>query len=121
MQIKTRSVENPYCTRTVSFLRNGAKRFSAIERELDIRRPAALSDLLKKMQRDGLIERRVISLGPPPHVEYVLTPLGRSLAGPASAMIAWIDAHHADVERARERHHAEAEASRATDLREATA
>ena len=116
MIIQTRSVESPYCTRCVCFLRDGAKRFSQIERELDIRRPAALSDLLKKMQRDGLIERRVISLGPPPHVEYVLTPLGRSLANPASALMEWIDTHHADVERARERHHAEAEASRANAM-----
>jgi DNA-binding HxlR family transcriptional regulator len=116
MKIATRSVESPYCTRCVCFLRGGAKRFSAIERELDIRRPAALSDLLKKMVRDGLITRNVVSLGPPPNVEYALSALGKSLAGPASAMIAWIDAHHADVERARERHHAETEASRANAM-----
>jgi DNA-binding HxlR family transcriptional regulator len=113
MIIQTRSVENPYCTRTVAFLRGGARRFHEIEKHLDIRRPAALSDLLKKMERDGLLTRHMIIIGPPARVEYVLTPLGKSLANPASAMIEWIDKHHGDVERARERHSVEAEASRA--------
>jgi DNA-binding HxlR family transcriptional regulator len=116
MIIQTRSVENPYCVRTVVFLRNGARRFHEIEKHLDIRRPAALSDLLKKMERDGLLTRHMIIIGPPARVEYVLTPLGKSLANPASAMVDWIDKNHAAIERARERHRVETEAGRANAM-----
>jgi DNA-binding HxlR family transcriptional regulator len=115
----TRSVQNPYATRCVYFLRNGAKRFSEIERELDINRPATLSDLLRKMARDGIIERRMLSAGPPAYVEYLLTELGRSLAGPASAMVDWAAKHADEVERARARSRVNTEARRAAELKAA--
>ncbi|MEV0192695.1 winged helix-turn-helix transcriptional regulator [Kitasatospora purpeofusca] len=37
----------------------------------------------------------------PPRVEYGLTELGRSLAGPISALREWTEAHINDIERAR--------------------
>jgi DNA-binding HxlR family transcriptional regulator len=106
----TRSVENPYVIRAVYFLRRGPKRFSEIEKALDIRRPAALSDLLRKMARDGIVERRVLDFGPPAHITYELTPLGRSLANPASAMVDWVTEHTAQIESARAKSRVETEA-----------
>jgi DNA-binding HxlR family transcriptional regulator len=114
-----RSLQNPFVTRTVYFLRNGAKRFSEIERALDIRRPATLSDLLRKMARDGIVERRMLSAGPPACVEYLLTELGRSLAGPASAMAEWISEHVDEIEHARARSRVDTEAWRAAELKAA--
>jgi DNA-binding HxlR family transcriptional regulator len=56
------------------------------------------------LRRDGLVERRVIDLGPPARVEYSLTPLGADLARPASAMVTWVDCRMPEVEVARERY-----------------
>jgi DNA-binding HxlR family transcriptional regulator len=112
-----RTAQNPQVTRTVYALRDGPKRFNEIERVLDTRRPASLSALLKKMQRDNLIERRVVDYGPPACVTYSLTKLGRSLAGPAAAMVDWVDAHAHEVEHARAKSRAEAEAQRAANLK----
>jgi DNA-binding HxlR family transcriptional regulator len=53
------------------------------------------------MERDGLVTRTVRP-GAPPHVEYALTALGRSLFAPLSAACAWNAAHGDEVRRARE-------------------
>ena len=54
------------------------------------------------MERDGLVGRRVHP-EVPPRVEYALTPLGASLAGPLKALGAWSLAHGKRVEEARGR------------------
>jgi DNA-binding HxlR family transcriptional regulator len=59
-----------------------------------------LSEGLKALERDGLVQRRVFP-EMPPRVEYSLTPLGRSLTGPLLALCEWADEHAAEVEAAR--------------------
>ena len=61
-----------------------------------------LTQTLRAMERDGLVGRRVHP-EVPPRVEYALTPLGATLAGPLRALGAWSVAHGKHVEEARGR------------------
>jgi len=65
------------------------------QRHAELRRRVAgitqkmLTENLRDMQADGLVERRVLKETPPQHVEYALTPLGRTLQEPLAAICAW--------------------------------
>lgn len=66
----------------------GLHRYSEIQESCTGVSPNVLSDRLKKLQRDGLIERRhVKSL--PPQTEYILTERGWSVRPILQAMIDW--------------------------------
>jgi len=101
--INARSVTSQATLRIVDKLRHRPLRFNEIERAIDAPNPVMLSKHLKKMQRDGLVVRNVIQLGPPARVEYELTPLGRDLVGPASALMGWLHRNQDEVEQARAR------------------
>ena len=59
-----------------------------------------LTQTLRSMEQDGLVEREVIGQIPP-HVVYSLTPLGRTLAEPLSAICRWAMDHLPEVQAAR--------------------
>ncbi len=59
-----------------------------------------LSQTLRQMERDGLIERTVYAVVPP-KVEYRLTPLGLTLGGAFCGVWVWASENLAEVERAR--------------------
>ena len=54
-----------------------------------------LTSTLRGMEADGLVARRVLKSDPPQHVEYELTPLGRTLEEPLAAICGWALAHPA--------------------------
>jgi DNA-binding HxlR family transcriptional regulator len=58
---------------------------------------------LRTLERDGLIERRVIPTSHPPGVEYALTELGRSLSAQIETLMQWIRDHMAQILQARTR------------------
>ena len=60
-----------------------------------------LTQTLRDLQRDGLIDRTVFPTTPP-SVEYRLTKLGRSLLEPLAGLIAWADKHHPAIKAARQ-------------------
>ena len=64
-----------------------------------------LTQTLRTMERDGLIARHVHA-EVPPRVEYELTRLGASMAGPMKALGNWAVANGARVESSRERYDA---------------
>ena len=47
-----------------------------------------LSQTLRELERDGLIERHMQSTVPP-RVDYSLTPLGESFIEPLQSMLSW--------------------------------
>jgi DNA-binding HxlR family transcriptional regulator len=49
-----------------------------------------LTQTLRKLERNGLVERRRLATAPP-GVEYELTALGLSLLGPVSALSRWTE------------------------------
>ena len=57
---------------------------------------------LRGLERDGLITRTVFPTVPP-RVDYALTPLGRDLLNPVSALGAWAVRNQPKIARARER------------------
>ena len=85
-------------------------RFSALRRQLDGVTQKSLSQALRRLERNGIVERRV-SPGPPVTVEYRITPLGRTLEQPFAALRAWTGANIAEVDLARNRYDAATRAS----------
>jgi DNA-binding HxlR family transcriptional regulator len=75
-------------------LLNGAKRFSELARALSGVTQKMLTQQLREMERDGLVERKVFP-EVPPRVEYSLTPLGKSLEAIVESMCRWGLAHGA--------------------------
>jgi DNA-binding HxlR family transcriptional regulator len=59
-----------------------------------------LTRTLRGLEDDGLVHREVFPTVPP-GVEYSLTPLGRSLLVPLSAVTDWAVANHAAIVSAR--------------------
>jgi DNA-binding HxlR family transcriptional regulator len=85
-------------------------RFNAIKRHLPGITHKALTEALRRLQRNGLIARRVVS-STPVAVEYSITPLGQTLQTPYAALYAWAVAHQAEVQAAQQRYDCEASAS----------
>ena len=80
-------------------------RFNAIKRRLEGVTQRVLTQTLRRLERNGMIERRVLPTSPI-GVEYSLTPLGRSLREPLGQLYEWavasadeIRAHQLDYDR----------------------
>ncbi|ALN75002.1 MULTISPECIES: helix-turn-helix domain-containing protein [unclassified Aureimonas] len=80
----------------------GPRRFNAIKRQLEGVTQKALTQCLRRLERNGLVSRRVIPVSPVA-VEYEITPLGRSLQTPFKALYAWTLQNMDEVESARRR------------------
>lgn len=85
----------------LTVLGKGPTRFNAIKRQLDGVTQKALTQCLRKLERNGLILRRVVPVSPVA-VEYEITPLGRTLVEPFGALYAWTMEKLPEVEKARE-------------------
>lgn len=70
-------------------LLDGPRRFSQLMRSLPISQKV-LTDNLRSLEADGIIERKAFA-EVPPRVEYSLSPLGRSLKPILDAMMKWGD------------------------------
>ena len=77
------------------------KRFSALNKAVGDISKRMLTQTLRSLQRDGLVERTVYPTTPP-KVDYRLTDLGRSVLEPLAALIVWADKRHEDIRKARE-------------------
>ena len=82
-------------------LEDGPVRFNGIKRRLEGVTQKALTQCLRRLERNGLLSRRVILLSPIA-VEYALTPLGRTLLQPFKVMHDWTLTNLPEVERARQ-------------------
>jgi DNA-binding HxlR family transcriptional regulator len=69
-------------------LRHGARRFQDLQESLDGIAPTTLSERLRTLEQNGVVERRFYSMRPP-RAEYVLTPKGRDLGPSVAAMRNW--------------------------------
>lgn len=79
-----------------------ALRFNALKRRLTGVTQKALTQSLRRLERNGLVGRRVATLSPVA-VEYRITPLGRTLLVPFFALYAWTVESLPEVERSRRR------------------
>jgi DNA-binding HxlR family transcriptional regulator len=94
----------------------GAMRFNAVKRQLEGVTQKALTQCLRRLERNGLVSRRVIPISPVA-VEYEITPLGRSLQQPFKALYAWTLEHLDEVDEAREIFDARGSTSSQADAR----
>jgi len=69
-------------------------RFNELKRRLDGITHKSLADALKRLERDGLISRKVLPTTPV-GVEYAITPLGYSLRQPFEELCKWAVANNA--------------------------
>ncbi|MCO6051640.1 helix-turn-helix transcriptional regulator [Mesorhizobium sp. RP14(2022)] len=76
------------------------QRFSQLMRAVPDISKRMLTQTLRNLERDGMVERTVFPTKPP-SVEYALSPLGRSVLVPLGALVAWADSHHAAIKAAR--------------------
>lgn len=77
------------------------RRFNELKRELDGVTQKSLTQALRRLERNGLVERRVLTQRPVA-VEYRITPLGRTLEEPFLILRAWTADHLSEVERHRD-------------------
>lgn len=86
----------------LTFLCEEPKRFNALKRRLDGITQKALTDTLRRLERNGLIDRRVATASPIA-VVYSITPLGRTLQEPFLALYDWAICHQAELHDANHR------------------
>jgi len=78
-------------------LMDGPRRFSELSRALAGVSQKMLTQQLREMERNGLVERKVYAQVPP-RVDYELTARGKTLKPVVDAMCEWGEAHGAAAE-----------------------
>src|SRR6201987_55338 len=86
----------------VTRLGGGPKRFNELKRSIGGISQRMLTLTLRGLERDGLVTRTIFPTIPP-RVDYALTPLGRDLLQPVSALGAWAIRNQDKIARARAR------------------
>ncbi|MET3613587.1 DNA-binding HxlR family transcriptional regulator [Rhizobium aquaticum] len=90
-----------WSTLIIGLLGERTHRFGELRRSIPDISQRMLTQTLKDLQRDGLVDRTVFATVPP-SVEYKLTPLGRSLLSPLGILIEWAEMHHGAIRLARQ-------------------
>jgi len=86
----------------IHVLSSGTKRHNELRRQIAGVSQKMLTQTLRSLENDGLVERKVYPVVPP-KVEYRLTPLGRTLIEPLEAICRWAEKHVPELEAARNR------------------
>jgi DNA-binding HxlR family transcriptional regulator len=77
-------------------LKDGPKRSGELMRLIEGISQKMLTQTLRALEEAGLVERQVFDVVPP-HVEYRLTPLGRSLGETLKGIDRWMEANWAQL------------------------
>ncbi|TWI64430.1 HxlR family transcriptional regulator [Pseudoduganella lurida] len=94
-------VANKWSVLILTVLCSQPSRFNAIKRRLDPITHKALTEALRRLERNGLVHRKVIASSPVA-VEYSITPLGRTLQDPFVALVAWAKGHGGRIAQAQQ-------------------
>ena len=93
-------IADKWTTLIVYALIDGPRRHGELRRAVDGISQKMLTQTLRRMEGEGLVERDVLDRVPP-HVEYSLTPLGRTLERPLTAICQWAMDHLDELREAR--------------------
>lgn len=93
-------VANKWAVMILTMLSAKPARFNEMKRRLEGVTHKALTQALRRLERNGLIAPRVLATSPVA-VEYSITPLGQTLQVPFGAVYDWSIDHLEDVEAAR--------------------
>ncbi|NEC68846.1 helix-turn-helix domain-containing protein [Streptomyces sp. SID9727] len=77
------------------------RRFNELRRAIPQVTQKSLTATLRRLERNGVIEREVVSTRPVA-VRYRITRLGKTLREPIDVLLAWTSQHMSAIERARE-------------------
>jgi DNA-binding HxlR family transcriptional regulator len=91
------SVMNELCERPC--------RFNELRRAIPAVTQKSLSATLRRLERNGIVEREVVS-SRPVAVEYRITSLGKTMREPVDVLLEWAAAQMPHIERARARYDA---------------
>ena len=92
-------IANKWTVLILSVLCTQPARFNDLKRRLDGITHKALSEALKRLERNGLVSRKVLPTQPV-GVEYTITVLGCSLREPFAALYTWSLANASTIESA---------------------
>lgn len=95
-------ISGKWSVMTLTVLAYGPCRFNALKRALEGISQKALTDTLRRLERNGLVIRRVLPTSPV-GVEYELTELGVSLKSLYCALHRWTAENRHAIQGARER------------------
>jgi len=80
------------------YLGDGSRRFSELRRLIPAATQKMLTQQLRELERDGIIDRKVYPVVPP-KVEYTLSAYGKTLEPLLEAMCDWGRKHQARLEK----------------------
>jgi len=86
----------------IQVLASGTRRYAELQREIGGISQKMLTQTLRSLERDGLVQRKVYP-EVPPKVEYALSKLGRTLIEPLQAICRWSEKHLSELEANRAR------------------
>ncbi|MCC5579980.1 helix-turn-helix transcriptional regulator [Microtetraspora sp. AC03309] len=95
-------VANKWAFLIIESLGEGTLRFSELRNEIEGISHKMLTQNLRMLERNGLVERSVHPTVPP-RVEYTLTRPGRALRATVDGMCAWTQEYLGDIEASRRR------------------
>ncbi len=87
----------------LSALVYGVKRHGELKREIHGISQKMLTQTLRNLERDGLVERKAYQITPP-HVEYTLTPLGETFGELLKGICTWAEEYYDQIQLAREKY-----------------
>lgn len=94
-------IANKWTAMIIILLHEQPLRFGELHRAVDGITKKVLTDTLRALERDGMIDHAVHADG---HSRYQLTDLGRTLHVPLKALQDWAEAHVEDVLDAQDRY-----------------
>jgi DNA-binding HxlR family transcriptional regulator len=85
----------------LSELCEGPRRFNELRRAIPAVTQKSLTATLRRLERNGIIEREVVS-SRPVAVEYRVAPLGKTMRPPVDVLLDWVRTYMPQIEKARE-------------------
>jgi DNA-binding HxlR family transcriptional regulator len=102
-------IADKWAVLVITTLAGGSVRYNALRRALEGVSQKMLTQTLRDLECNGLVERTVYP-DTPPRVAYSLTPLGQTLVEALTVLRDWANLHYHEVEAARLRYCGEADA-----------
>ena len=96
-------IADKWAVLVITTLADGTRRYNELRRELDGVSQKMLTQTLRDLECNGLVERTVYP-DAPPRVEYGLTPLGLTLVEALAVLRDWAEEHYHEVEAAHRRY-----------------
>jgi DNA-binding HxlR family transcriptional regulator len=96
-------VGDKWSVQVIAMLGDGAARFTELRTSIEGISQRMLTLTLRGLERDGLVARKVF-VQIPPHVEYSLTELGRTLLVPIRGLAEWAHEHRTSIQDSRARY-----------------